>query len=135
MDQPDTTIYKPHQYIDNSGKTECVIFVEKAAKAPPTALWKKGVKILEANEGEIKKGTAIATFDENGNYPKDSKGKHAAIYLSHNKQEKSINVLDQWDSQPIVKQRTIRFWKNKNEKLNGHVYSRSNDSDTFYIIQ
>jgi len=77
------------------GRTECVEFVRQAAGAPQTLLWKRGKKVSEAKVGEIARTTAIATFDDQGRYPTDSQGKHAAIYLSHDKNR--IVVLDQWD--------------------------------------
>lgn len=72
------------------------------------------------------RGTAIATFDSNGKYPTDGLGKHAAIYLEHNALR--ILVLDQWNDQGEVKQRPIWFNRPKGTK-------RSNDADTFYVIE
>ena len=108
------------------GNTECVEFVRQATGAPVTTAWKNGKKISDANLGEIQRGTAIATFDANGNYPTDGKGKHAAIYLSHDKNR--IVVLDQWDSQGEVKERSIWFNRPAGTK-------RSNDANTFYVIK
>ena len=70
-------------------------------------------------------GSSI-TFDSNGKYPTDALGKHAAIYLEHNTQ--CILVLDQWNDQGEVKQRPIWFNRPKGTK-------RSNDGDTFYVIE
>jgi hypothetical protein len=103
-----------------------VVFVQQAAGAPPTSLWKKGVKVGEALNGAIPRGTAIATFDDNDKYPTDGFGKHAAIYLSHDKN--AIQVLDQWRSQGEVKKRGIRF----NNKT---ASSRSDQAETFYVIE
>jgi hypothetical protein len=114
------------KYINAAGKTECVEFVRQAANAPQTALWKRGKKVSEAKLGEITRGTAIATFDDNGKYPTDALGKHAAIYLEHN--DKRILVLDQWANQGEVKQRPIYF---NGPKSN----SRSNNANTFYVIE
>ncbi|WP_342114771.1 BPSL0067 family protein [Pseudoduganella sp. OTU4001] len=75
--------------------------------------------------GEIKRGTAIATFDATGRYPRDARGRYAAIYISHNAQ--GIVVLDQWNAKRKVSERTIRFDPNSK--------SRSNNAETFYVIE
>lgn len=108
------------------GNTECVEFIRQASNAPQTALWKKGQKVSEARVGDIPRATAIATFDDKGRYPIDGLGRHAAIYLSHDKNR--ISVLDQWDDQGEVKERSIWFNRPKGTK-------RSNDADTFYVIE
>lgn len=114
------------KYANAQGNTECVEFIRQATDAPKTTLWKKGKKISDASFGEISRGIAIATFDANGNYPVDAMGKHAAIYLEHDSHR--ILVLDQWRDQGEVKPRPIWFKRPKNTK-------RSNDADTFYVIE
>lgn len=119
-------VYGKSKYVSAQGKTECVEFVRQATGAPQTIMWKKGKKVSEARFGEVARGTAIATFGSNGKYPTDVLGKHAAIYLEHNAQR--ILVLDQWNDQGEVKQRPI--WFNRPEGTR-----RSNDADTFYVIE
>lgn len=114
------------KYANAKGNTECVEFIQQAADAPATPQWKRGKKVSEAKAGEIARGTAIATFDSNGKYPTDGLGKHAAIYLSHD--ANGIKVLDQWADQGEVKARTIWFNRPAGTK-------RSNDADTYYIIE
>lgn len=114
------------KYVSAQGRTECVEFVRQATSAPQTISWKKGKKVSDAKFGEILRGTAIATFDSSGKYPTDALGKHAAIYLEHDTQR--ILVLDQWNDQGEVKQRSISFNRPKGTK-------RSNDADTFYVIE
>lgn len=113
------------QFANAAGSTECVGFVRQAAGAPHPALWKKDDAVLAATPGSIARGTAIATFDDKGRYPVDSKGKHAAIYLSHN--ATSILVLDQWRAQGCVRMRTIRA------KQIDHP--RSDCAQCFYVIE
>ena len=108
-----------------TGRAECVAFVQQAAGAPLTSLWKRGVKVSSASPGQIQPGTAIATFDANGSYPSDNLGKHAAIYLSHT--TTYILVLDQWAKLGFVGKREIKF--------NVTGKSRSNDGNTFYVIE
>jgi hypothetical protein len=68
----------------------------------------------------------FATFDSNEKYPTDALGKHAAVYISHDKAR--IQVLDQWNDQGEVKPRSIWFNRPKGTK-------RSNDADVFYVIE
>jgi hypothetical protein len=53
------------------GNTECVEFIRQATGAPQTSNWKRGQKVADAKVGSIARGTAIATFDNKGNYPTD----------------------------------------------------------------
>lgn len=114
------------KYISPQGKTECAEFVRQATGAPQTSEWKQGKKVADAKIFKIGRGTAIATFDSDGKYPRDALGKHAAIYLEHNIHR--ILVLDQWNDQGEVKQRPIWFSRPKGTK-------RSNNADSFYVIE
>lgn len=114
------------KFKNSKGNTECVEFVRQTSNAPQTTTWKRGKKVSDASFTEIARGTAIATFDANGRYPTDGLGKHAAIYLSHDKNR--IVVLDQWDAQGEVKERSIWFNRPTGTK-------RSNDANTFYVIE
>ena len=102
------------------GTGHCVPFVQVAAGAPNTGKWKKGIQVKGAKD--IAKGTAIATFDEKGNYPNAKTGNHAAIYIDQD--SVGINVWDQWVGR-AVNTRKIRF------KGTGKP---SNDGDAFYVI-
>lgn len=115
-----------NKYVNKDGKTECAEFVRQAAGAPQTIGWRQGIKIADAKSGTIARGTVIATFDTKGRYPVDSRGKHAAIYLSHDAFQ--ITVLDQWNDQGQVKERPIYFNRHKGTR-------RSNDADTFYVVE
>jgi hypothetical protein len=123
---PEKDVFGKGKFKNAKGETECVEFVRQATGAPQTLLWKKGKKISEATIGEISRATAIATFDDKGHYPTDGLGRHAAIYLLHDKNR--MLVLDQWDDQGEVKERPIWFNRPKGTK-------RSNDADTFYVIE
>jgi hypothetical protein len=63
----------------------------------------------------LEKGTAIATFVD-GKY-----SGHAAVVI--NVTADGISVLDQWNSKPIVSQRTIYFDNRKSFVNNGNNYS------------
>jgi hypothetical protein len=119
--------FKENEYINESGHTECVIFIQKAAKAPRTTLWIAGLRVKDAKPGDITPGTAIATFNDAGKYPTEGRGQqHAAIYLSHT--SVSIRVLEQYNAQNIVTDRYIKFNNAKSGK-------RSNNADTYYVIE
>jgi hypothetical protein len=115
--------YDGKAYPNAKGNTECAEFVRQVTGAPQTAAWKKGSLVKTAIIGSILPGTAIATFDDAGKYPTDSKGRHAAIYVSHD--VIGITVMDQWNAQGKVLKRVIRF---------GRTGSRSNNGDCFYVI-
>ena len=124
MQVKEKDVLGPNKYVNAKGNTECVEFVRQVTGAPKSELWKRGISVKDAKLGEILRGTAIATFDDNGKYPVDGQGKHAAIFLS--KSPAGIQVLDQWDSQGEVLPRTIKF---------SHPGKRSNNGDTFYVVE
>jgi hypothetical protein len=120
----ETDVLGTDKYVNAKGKTECVEFVRQVTSAPKSDLWRREISVKDAKLGEILRGTTIATFDDNGKYPTDGLGKHAAIFLS--KSPAGIQVLDQWDSQHEVLPRTIKF---------SHPGKRSNNGDTFYVVE
>ena len=122
----ETDVFGKGKFKNARGNTECAEFVVQATGMPPTGSWKRGQKVADAKVGSIPRGTAIATFDDKGNYPTDKLGRHAAIYLRHDKT--AIWVLDQWNTQGEVKERMI--WLNRPKGT-----LRSNDGNTFYVIE
>ena len=75
----------------------------------------------------IARGTAIATFEADGNYTSET-GNHAAIYLYQD--QRGIWVYDQWRGQPVHK-RLIRFEGGSGAKWG----SKSNDGRRFAVIE
>jgi hypothetical protein len=114
------------KFVNEKGNTECVEFVRQVTDAPGTPKWVRGRLVKGLKAGELARGTAIATFDDNGKYPTDSLGRHAAIYLSHDNE--GITVLDQWNAQGEVLRRVIRFNRTEGTR-------RSNNGDVFYVIE
>ena len=110
-------------YKNDKGNHECVVLVQQTTGAPSTSTWSKGIKVMDAKAGEINVGTVIATFDDTGKYPKDSR--HAAIYESHDKS--GINVIDQWNKQAKAARRKIR-------SKNG-LTRDVNDADWYYVVE
>jgi hypothetical protein len=96
----------PEQYAGQVvGTGQCVGFVEKAANTPTTPSWKEGRKVQ--GDMSIAPGTAIATFDPNGEYGNHTDGRsHAAIFEEQT--ATGLLVWDQWVGQP-VHMRLIRF--------------------------
>lgn len=88
----ESDVFGKAKYVNDGGDAECVEFVRQATGAPKTSLWVPGLKVADARQGDIARGTAIATFDDSGHYPTNGLGKHAAIYLRHTAQ--MIEVLD-----------------------------------------
>jgi hypothetical protein len=123
---PEKDVIGVGKFKNQRGNTECVAFIQQATNAPSTAHWKRGIKVATAKLGEIGRGTVIATFDDDGKYPTDGLGMHAAIYLSQT--PAAIQVLDQWNRQEEVKQRAIRFTVPTGT-------SRSNDGNAFYVVE
>ena len=122
----ESSVFGKKKFANAKGNTECVEFVRQATDVPESPKWIRGRLVRSFKPGELKRGTAIATFDDNGKYPTDALGRHAAIYLGHGSE--GIEVLDQWNAQGEVLKRPIRF--NRPEKT-----KRSNDGDTFYVIE
>lgn len=110
-------------YANDKGNHECVALVQKVANAPNTSSWKKGKKVIDQPSGSIPRGTVIATFDDNGNYPVTQR--HAAIYVRHNANE--IVVFDQWKTQGKSKKRTITLKNLPNRDVN--------DANYYWIVE
>ena len=108
------------------GTGQCVAFVQTASAAPHTPNWKRSANKVKGDLS-IAKGTAIATFNANGQYTNSLDGtSHAAIYVSQD--EVGITVWDQWTGQP-VHTRVIRF------RGGAEGVKPVNDGDAFYVIE
>ncbi len=82
---------------DIVGNGQCVTACSKFSGVPGnTKEWRAGAAVT--GDGDIKPGTAIATFDSNGRYT-TGQDKNSAIFLS-NGTKGSIWVLDQWPAHP-----------------------------------
>jgi len=121
----------PRGFLGRSvGSGQCVAYVQAAAHAPSTSLWRRG-SLVQGNE-DLAPGTVIATFDPNGRYGNHTDGRsHAAIYLGQDKT--GIRVLDQWvshrDGQTVpvgVHERVIRF---------GPKPRAENDGSNYYVVE
>lgn len=121
----------PEKYLGKSvGNGQCVAFARAAAAIGPTMSWRKGVLVRGA---PLVAGTAIATFNADGQYENDASGRsHATIYLGQD--AVGIIVLDQWAErkrapdgtvtmhlQPVHR-RIIRFQDNAKAVNDGRNY-------------
>ncbi|MGB8890294.1 MAG: BPSL0067 family protein [Candidatus Korobacteraceae bacterium] len=106
------------------GSGQCVAYVQQASGAPLTSGWSQGSQVR--GNADIQTGTAIATFNSDGQYTDSTDGtSHAAIYIGQN--GVGLQVWDQWKGQP-VHQRTIRF------QGGAPGVKPVNDGDAFYVI-
>jgi hypothetical protein len=103
------------------GDGQSMSFVSETAGVPPASAWKEGPPVKGNN---IPQGTAIATFDENGNFMSSASGGNAAIYDSQD--QNGIWLWDQRNGQPVHR-RYIR-------STNG-IGSPANDGDSYYVIR
>lgn len=112
---------------ESVGDGHCVAYVRAGAYAPAASTWKKGKQVK--GQADLISGTAIATFDANGQYGNRKDGtSHAAIYLRQD--ETGVYVLDQWIThgkpQP-VHERRIRFNNSKGKRIN--------NGDEYYVVE
>lgn len=119
----ESTLEGNTEFANSKGNHECAVFVQKATGAPGTSTWKKGDRVMDKKNGEIPKGTAISTFDEDGKYP-SAIARHAAVYICHD--AKKITVYDQWNKQGKVLSRSIY--------AKGGAIRKVDDADCYYII-
>jgi len=82
-------------------------------------------------------GTAIATFNKNGDYTNDTNGKsHAAIYLGQN--AVGIQVLDQWITKKHLPNGTVETHIQEVHKRTisfGPAPKNVNDARKYYVIE
>ena len=113
------------QYLGQSvGSGQCVALVQATDPSVGlTATWTQGAAVQ--GNTSLQPGTAIATFNSNGQYANATNGSsHAAIYLGQNAQ--GIQVEDQWSGQP-AQIRTI-YWTDPNSS---HA---ANNGSAFYVV-
>ena len=111
---------------------ECVDLTKKFSGMGPyvdTSLWRAGpTKVVD--DKDIKPGTAIATFDSKGHYPKGDVPKNSGIYLGRGANG-SIWILDQWPARPAVGQRVNP--PQQRQLLPNQPYA-SNNANAYYVI-
>jgi hypothetical protein len=83
------------------------------------------------DDKDIKPGTAIATFDNQGRYPGEGQNKNSGIYLGRGVNG-SIWILDQWPARPLVGQKVHA--PQPRELLTDGRRGASNNSNAYYVI-
>ena len=114
------------QYLGQSvGSGQCVALVQASDRSVGlTATWTQGAAVQ--GNTSLQPGTAIATFNANGQYANATDGSsHAAIYLGQNAQ--GIQVEDQWVGQP-AHIHTIS-WTNL-----GNSTAAANNGSQYYVV-
>jgi len=112
---------------DNDGDTYCAELIKHwSTFGAPHAqtYWRQGRRLRPGLD--VLTGTAIATFDENGHYPKDDV-KHAAIFIGYSKDGTGILVLDQWNGSRLQYRELLWNYTIGNPHTN-YVQSASNFS-------
>lgn len=100
------------------GTGQCVALVQSYAGAPLTKDWAQGDQVK--GNTSLASGTAIATFNSNGNYANNTDGtSHAAIYIGQD--STGIIVVDQWKGSAAA-QRHISFNDAKSPSNNGNAF-------------
>ncbi|UXY09462.1 BPSL0067 family protein [Kosakonia sp. ML.JS2a] len=127
----------PRAYIGQSvGSGQCVAFTQKAANMPRTANWKRGA--LVKGNMNIAPGTAIATFDDNGQYGNHTDGRsHAAIYMGQD--DTGIEVLDQWvghSTDPVTGAKKAKPMPVSSRHIHFYAQPRAeNVGGNYYVVE
>ncbi len=115
----------PEEYLGTVvGDGHCVAFVRAAANVPPTAQWIEGVPVWQMSD--VQRGTAIATFNDQGRYANAIDGSSHAAILVEVDECGGISVLDQWKLHPVAR-RIVRS--------RGGKGSPADDADRYCIIE
>lgn len=109
------------------GNHACAALVQYTIPIGRAKTWREGIRV-RGNDHLIKKGTAVATF-EDGFYPNRPKNNHVAYYLSQTKQQ--ILVMDQWEGKPRVSARPMPFL---GQHADGSYKNPSNNGDALSVI-
>lgn len=121
---------------DQVGTGECVDIIKHfvpGLKGKSTTTWRAGAWVMEAGSS-IPRGTAIATFDQDGRYPQHHSGQHAAIVLRV--MPSGIWVVDQWRSKAKITARLIRIPPPRQQRNpDGSFSNASNNALAFRVIE
>ena len=110
---------------DIVGNGQCVTAYSKfSGVTGDTKRWRAGVDV--ADNGDIKPGTAIATFDSNGRYP-SGKDKNSGIYLGPGTKG---SILDQWPAHSPNPAHPPQ----PREVLNDNARGASNNANAYHVI-
>lgn len=120
------------------GSGECVDLTSHLTGVTQnTTLWRRGPKVVNADgtiNSAVQPGTAIATFDANGRYPRGKVPKNSATFLGPGiaAGRGSISVMDQWNAHgqspaELPQSRDVRYYADSSKNV-------SNNSNAYYVI-
>lgn len=102
-------------------------------KGKSTSTWRAGASVMEAGS-TIRRGTAIATFDKDGRFPRGDSGQHAALVLRV--MASGIWVADRWRSKSNISKRLIRIPPpHRQRNPDGSFPNASNNALAFRVIE
>jgi RHS repeat-associated protein len=112
--------------------SECVSLTRYFAPALPcTGCWRAGPRVIG---NDIPRGTAIATFDDNGRYPSDDRNSALYVgtitYQDNGGYSEGINLIDQF---PPGHRAQVRFLPYQGQGPL-HTHDRSNSAKDYYVI-
>lgn len=114
-----------------AGDKQCVKLVQKALpEVGATKTWGPGIGIQGPHQPSIKTGTAIATFDEKGNYKSKKGESHAGLFMGYGRErgKDGIYLFDQFAGKGGSAGK--RFYAFKTGNTNGKY-----PAETFSVIQ
>jgi hypothetical protein len=109
------------------GTHQCAALVQTTQPIGLTSTWRQGLPVRD-NGVLIKKGTAVATF-EDGFYPNRAHDNHIAYYLDQD--SRGVDVMDQWSGKGAISSRKMLF---KGKKSDGLYKDPSNNGDALSVI-
>ncbi|GKT23486.1 BPSL0067 family protein [Acidovorax sp. SUPP3334] len=113
------------------GSKHCVALLQHYAQLPHTSSWKPGETVF--GNANIKKGTAIATFNGKGRYGSLPTGNHAAFFISQD--PGGIWVMDQWLSDSQKPKVSMRYIRPQVQRKNGDFVDPSNNAAAYSVIE
>jgi hypothetical protein len=105
---------------------QCVGLVKTYSKCGATSTWKEGALVKDSPE--LAKGTAIATFNEDGKYASKPSGNHACFFIEF-VGELGFRVLEQHvkPHPELIQKRLIRY------QIGEHI-NPCDDANAYSII-
>lgn len=122
---------------DKVGDGNCVALVQHFTDIGNTSTWRPGERVMDTRT--IPEGTVIATFDQNGRYPNQAHGNHAALFIrfgplsAKTGKPAYIVVMDQWKTKNRISSRPIH--PRAKRKADGGLYHDSDNAEAFYIVK
>lgn len=108
---------------DKGGTIQCVGLVKYYSDCGRAADWSQGPAV---NGGEVERGTVIATFDKDGNYPNNKTHNHACFFIEQQADGSGFRVLEQHVA-PFPDKIQVRVIKYKGKPKDDKIQSDNGD--------